>query len=158
MSEVIRGAIRRLVVHQSLTTEADVQSFDEALSICAEHLGEFTRPEVEAILRIFRDDTQHREVMGGLIHLVEAVPINLYVPSVLAVLSDMEGVAQHWAIGLVGAMTNDADYTEALLNAAALAPPEQQVALERVLGAAAARKFANANSVLQRLRAFDSRM
>lgn len=91
----MEARIERLRAVRRLETEEQMQEFDDLLDSLGEE--DSNDPALLAdLLRTFIDDTQGKEHMWGLLHYVEAFPLEIYVPTLVSVLPDMRPQAREW--------------------------------------------------------------
>jgi hypothetical protein len=98
--------IERLRAVRRLETEEQMQEFDELL----DNLGEEDSNDpalLSDLLRTFIDDTKGREQMWGLLHYVEAFPVEIYVPTLVQVLPEMRSLARKWGVLLLLRVLNN---------------------------------------------------
>jgi hypothetical protein len=98
--------IERLRAVRRLETDEQMQEFDELL----DSLGEEDSNDpalLSDLLRTFIDDTEGREHMWGLLHYVEAFPVEVYVPTLVQVLPEMRSLARKWGVLLLLRVLNN---------------------------------------------------
>jgi hypothetical protein len=97
--------IERLRAVRQLETEEQMQEFDELLDSLGEE--DSNDPALLAdLLRTFVDDTKGKEHMWGLLHYVEAFPLEVYVPTLVGVLPEMRPHAPEWGVRLLRRVLN----------------------------------------------------
>lgn len=98
--------IERLRAVRRLETEEEMQEFDELL----DSLGEEDSNDpalLSDLLRTFIDDTKGSEHMWGLLHYVEAFPVEVYLPTLVRVLPEMMSDARQWGVRLLLRVLNN---------------------------------------------------
>jgi hypothetical protein len=133
VSAPLSKAIDELQAHARLETASDIEAFERAMVACAEFAPEMSGQDVEGVLRAFRDDTTHKDVMWGLVHLVEATPIEAFVAAFLKVLPELEHAAGDWMLRLLIATTNHETASLELVHQARVVPDAFKGPLLRLL-------------------------
>lgn len=124
--------IERLRAVRRLETEGQMQEFDELL----DSLGEEDSNDpalLSDLLRTFIDDTEGREHMWGLLHYVEAFPVEVYIPTFVRVLPEMISHARQWGMLLLLRVLNNPTWHSHLRQLYLTLPVSEQQQLEESL-------------------------
>ncbi|MBY0013850.1 Imm30 family immunity protein [Paenibacillus typhae] len=89
--------IAQLYNNRLLRTELECELFDLALEGLA---GDTEDAVIQQIFKVFDDETEHEELMFGLVHFVESCHMEMYLTQLLESLPDMLEPARGWAIVL----------------------------------------------------------
>lgn len=89
--------IARLYNHRLLRTELECEQFELALEGLA---GDTEDAVIQQIFKVFDDETEHEELMFGLVHFVESCHMEMYLTQLLESLPAMLEPARNWAIVL----------------------------------------------------------
>lgn len=133
MSQSTAALIQAMQAHARLATSEDVAAFDAALDPCGELVKDLSLAEIKDLLRVFRDDAIHQEAMWGLIHLVDATPIETFLSAFLSVLPEQEARAGDWMLWILVRVTNNPESSMALVRHASGAEAREYGALMRIL-------------------------
>jgi hypothetical protein len=128
--------IERLRAVRRLETSQQMLEFDEILGELAPD-GTFDPALLPDLLRTFIDDTEGEEQMWGLLHFVENYADEIYVPTLVQALPDMNADARKWGVRLLlRVLNNTASHSELREVYRNLAPSDQHQ-LREVLAEAA---------------------
>jgi hypothetical protein len=89
--------IALLYNNRLLRTELECEQFDLALEGLT---GDTEDAVIQQIFKVFDDETQHEEMMFGLVHFVESCHLEMYLTQLLESLPEMLEPARGWAIVL----------------------------------------------------------
>jgi hypothetical protein len=117
MNKSFSQYVEELIKYRLLVNRVEVQAFDQALDSFAPFVPSLSVEDLRLLLRTFTDQTQHNEVMWGLVHLVEAAPTSAYIYALLAELPVLKIEAQEWAELLLGRLANGKHTHELLIGA-----------------------------------------
>ena len=124
--------IERLRAVRRLETEEQMQEFDDLLDL----LGEEDSDDpalLSDLLHTFIDDTEGREHMWGLLHYVEAFPVEVYIPTLVQVLPEMKSHARQWGVLLLLRVLNNPTWHSHLRQLYRTLPASEQQQLEEFL-------------------------
>jgi hypothetical protein len=119
-----------LAASARLKTEDDVIAFEQALADLPDILG---YDDVRRLLEVFRDDTEHPEVMFALVHRVEATDRGVEERAVVSQLAALAAGAPGWAEVIVMRLLNDETARVNLISLARHADAVNKASLTRML-------------------------
>lgn len=129
----VNDLIAQVRLHSSLSTRSDVVGFDAALDALALQVESMTASDVSALMRLFRDDVKHHDVMLSLIAVLERAPISVYIEGFLPALPTLTGVADEWLLDLITSIVNSSTYQDELVKQARTAQPSIRRSVEELL-------------------------
>lgn len=113
-----------------LRDPSDVEAFERALGRYAARM----RPEdLPDLLGLFDDDTEHHEVMFGLVHLVDEFPAAVWIRAYLDALPRLGSRAPEWAETLMARSVNSAETSGLLVDTLRTSGPDTQRAAAGLL-------------------------
>lgn len=129
-------ATEKLFTHRLLDSPEAVREFESAL----QEIGErgVSVNELPELFRCFDDRAQQQEVMWGLLHLIETLPEDAFVPAVMAQSSALGMSAPQWLRRLVVGLLNHPGCRSIFVREFRRSPKEVQTALEPTLTGIAA--------------------
>lgn len=143
--------IAQVRLYSSLSTRGDVVGFDRALDAIVAQVDSITPSDVCALMRLFRDNVKHHEVMVGLVHVLERAPLAVYIEGFLMALQALTGVADEWLLLIIARIVNSSTTQDELVKQARTAQPSIRRSVEDLLQNAIADGITNAATAYRRV-------
>jgi hypothetical protein len=104
----VNQLIKRLEANQLLSTEEEVNAFDDALARLSKMPKDEIEPRLADIMRVFDDRAESFDVMWGLLHFVETFSMEPYLKALAEAAPELSKRAPEWIENLIGRILNSA--------------------------------------------------
>jgi hypothetical protein len=102
---MIYEQLERLRSARFLRKPEEVHTFESALSEI-ERQGGVMQSEAEDLYRVFEDSSAQQDVLWGLLHLIEHLDQDIWLPAFIAVLPEMMTKSSEWADTITARILN----------------------------------------------------
>jgi hypothetical protein len=99
--------IKTLHDNKKMVTQQEIINFEKSVEKL--RINPISEELAEQLIQVFTDQTQHKEIMWSLVHLVESVNLEQYIGLLIKSTSDMKEVAPSWLATLYTRALNTPD-------------------------------------------------